>query len=297
MKLRTILIVVLASALAATACADSQAGSADGTGPSGGTGGTGGTGGITHPGGANDLVLRVSVEGGFVPAEYLLSSIPGFTLYGDGTVVTTGAQIEIYPQPALPALVTTTLTEGAVQAILQAALDAGLGSDRVLSDATVADAPTTVFTLVANGERHVTSVYALGFGAEASLGTGAKDGEIRAALQAFSERLGALRDWLPDGSVGQDRPYSPTAIRMFFGPYQPVPDLEQSPIDWPIPEIDLGAFGQSIEQGLRCGVVSDEALSALFPVLRDANQLTPWVSEGVRYRMIFRPLLPDESGC
>jgi len=47
-----------------------------------------------------------------------------------------------------------------------------------------------------------------------------------------------------------------------------------------------------------CGTVSGQALSALLlPAVREANQLTPWVSGGERYRILFRPLLPDELGC
>ena len=57
--------------------------------------------GIEHPTGSDQVVLRVADEGGFVPVDYMLSSMPSFSLYGDGTLITPGAQIDIYPGPAL----------------------------------------------------------------------------------------------------------------------------------------------------------------------------------------------------
>ena len=35
----------------------------------------------------------------------------------------------------------------------------------------------------------------------------------------------------------------------------------------------------------------------LGPAAQQANQLTPWISGGRRFHVVFRPLLPDESGC
>ena len=124
------------------ACANAPGGSGDG--------------GIEHPAGSDQVVLRLSNEGGFVPLEYHLTQFPAFTLYGDGRIVLPGAQIELYPGPALPAVSQRTVTEEGMQTILQAALDAGLGrGDHDYSDfgsTLIADASTTVFTFVANGK-------------------------------------------------------------------------------------------------------------------------------------------------
>jgi hypothetical protein len=62
-------------------------------------GGGAGSGAISHPTGAEDLVLRVETSGGFVPMEYNVTRLPSWSLYGDGRIVTED-QIEIYPQPA-----------------------------------------------------------------------------------------------------------------------------------------------------------------------------------------------------
>ena len=48
---------------------------------------------------------------------------------------------------------------------------------------------------------------------------------------------------------------------------------------------------------MRCGAVAADAATTLLPLAEQANQLTPWTSDGERYALWFRPLLPDESGC
>jgi hypothetical protein len=297
MKLRplgTALILVLVAA----ACADaSDAG--DGGSPSGPTGGATGDTGTTHPGGANDLVLRVSTEGGFVPVDVLRAQIPGFSLFGDGTAVTTGAQIEIYPGPALPSLVATPITEEGVQAVLQAALDAGLGKDAQhidLGNMAISDMPTTVFTLVVDGQTHVTTVYALGAVTEQPSGMSDEAWAARQALEGFATEVGDLRSWLPTGSVGADTAYEPTGMRIFVGPYNGDPQLTQAEIAWPL-DTNLETIGQPTDLGDRCAVLEGADLEAVYPLAQQANTLTPWTSGGERYAIGFRPLLPDETGC
>ncbi len=110
------------------------------TGTTGATGATGAT-GIAHPTGADEVVLRVAYEGGFVPYEYTLSSVPSWSLFGDGTLIVQGPQIEIYPGPALPNLVAIPISEEGVQAILEAARDAGLmDGDATYGNDCIADA-------------------------------------------------------------------------------------------------------------------------------------------------------------
>jgi hypothetical protein len=119
---------------------------------------------IDHPTGSADLVVRVDVGGGFVPAQYHLRQLPSFSLFGDGTLITEGPQIEIYPGPALPNVLARLIDEEGIQAILRAADEAGLlGPDAHYDQACVADLPTTTFTVVADGRTHVVSAYALGF--------------------------------------------------------------------------------------------------------------------------------------
>ena len=265
------------------------------------TGGAPGSGGIEHPSGPNQLVLRVETGGGFVPSEYTLTQTAGFSLYGDGTVVTTGPQIEIYPGPALPNVQEQTVTDAGIRAILDAAREAGLHeSNDYIEPQTISDAPTTIFTLVeGDGTRHITKAYALTESNDDGLPQ--KDREARQRLRRFADRLGSLRDWLPAGSVSEEREYTMQGLRIFvreYGPNEAEPSLTQPDKDWPLSQ-PLGTFGQPVEgqAGLRCGVVTGPDLQTLLPEVRRSNELTPWRSEGTRYRLFLRPLLPDESGC
>jgi hypothetical protein len=251
---------------------------------------------IAHPTGPNDLVLRWEYVGGFVAPEALLGRIPAFSLYGDGRIVTEGPQIEIYPGPALPNLLSRTVSEEGIQAILAAARDAGLmRGDANYPYPCVADAPDTRFTVTADGTTSVVAANALG-GAEGEC-RGA-DLEARAKLFAFWSKLGDWSTWLPDGSIGPEEPYAADAVRIYVQPYVATdPSLEQRPLEWPGPA--LGSVDEPVEmlRGVRCGVVDGAGLAALIAVATKANQLTPWRSEGKDFGVVFRPLLPDESGC
>jgi len=256
------------------------------------------SGGVDHPTGANDLILRMDTGGGLVPPGYLLRLLPQFSLFGDGRLITEGPQMEIYPGPALPNVLQQTITEDGIQAILDAAREAGLmGPDARYDFGCVTDAPTTTFTLVADGERHVVSAYALGMDAGACPGS---DTAARAKLAAFQTKLGDLTSWLPQGSVGGQTSFESSEMRVYAQPYagSPDPGLVEPPMDWPLTK-PLSSFGQPVVglEGMRCGVVAGQDLASLLPDARTANELTPWRSGGQTYSLIFRPLLPDEHAC
>ena len=296
MRVGRIGVAAAAVAVLASACG----GVANDDPGSGGTTGATGATGIEHPTGADQLILRMAYQGGFVPYEYTLGSTPFWSLFGDGTLIVPGPQIEIYPGPALPNLTATQLSEDGIQAILQAAGDAGLlDGDADYGDQCIADAATTVFTTTADGTTSVVSAYALDVGEPAGTCGSDKDADARGKLAAFQAKLSDLRSWLPDGSVGSERPLDPTEMRVYVLPYQGDPELPQDPIEWPL-EPPLDAFGEPIPNApadTRCGVVTGEDLATLLAAARDANALTPWTSDGSHHQLIFRPLLPDERTC
>ena len=291
MRLQRIGVAIAAVAVVASACGGVGD---DGSGPTGATGTTG----IAHPTGADEVVLRVAYEGGFVPYEYTLSSVPSWSLFGDGTLIVQGPQIEIYPGPALPNLVAIPISEEGVQAILGAARDAGLmDGDATYGNDCIADAATTVFTTNADGETSVVSAYALDVGEPPGTCGGKDDGDARAALAEFQAMLGDLQSWLPADSVGAEEPYDPTEMRVYVQPYRGEAELPQGAIAWPL-DVPLDGFGEpAAPMDTRCGVVTGAEFETLIAAAQGANQLTPWTSGGTKYGLIFRPLLPDEHTC
>jgi hypothetical protein len=255
----------------------------------------------TDPGAAT-LVLRVSTEGGFTPVDYQLTNMPTFSLYEDGTIVTTGPMIEIYPPPALPSLQSQTVDGAGVDAIVAAAIDAGLDTAGDLTDmgsVAIADAPDTVFTLHADGVDTTVRVYALTALQDRPPTMSKEEWEARVALNGLAEDLMDLPSWLPDGSLqGEPVPYAAAGARVYVTEYRGEQDLAQSPVAWPL-EPSLASFGlDDAMSGYRCGTVTGEDWTqALEPLAEGANQLTPWTSDGQRWSLRFRPLLPDERGC
>jgi hypothetical protein len=287
MKLRAIAPVALVVLIAA-ACAEASSTTSD-------------DGGIAHPTGADQLVLRVETGGGFTAPEYQLRLIPEFNLYGDGTIITPGAQIEIYPPPALPSVQMQPVSEDGVQAILQAAIDAGVDADHDMSDmgsTMVADAPTTTFTISVNGTTNSFGVYALGmFEGNCPEGMSAKECDARTALSSFVAQLSDLQSWLPAGSLGETATFEPSGSRVNVGDVRRDADLPQKKVAWPL-EPPLASFGEDTSAGYRCGVVTGaDWTDTLEPLAAGTNELTAWTSDGISYGIVFRPLLPDESGC
>lgn len=289
-------VAIAAVAVLASACGGVGD---DGPGSTGSAGATGAT-GIAHPSGADEIILRVAYEGGFVAYEYTLSSTPFWSLFGDGTLIVPGPQIEIYPGPALPNLVAIPISSDGVQAILRAAREAGLmDGDATYGNDCIADAATTVFTTNAGGQTSVVSAYALDVGEPAGSCGGTTDAVERSALAEFQAMLGDLQSWLPDGSVGAERPYEPTEMRVYVLPYRADPELPQDAIAWPL-DAPLAGFGRPVPNAptdTRCGVVTGSEFTELFAAAEGANQLTPWTSGGTEYRLILRPSLPDEHTC
>lgn len=297
MRLKLFGATVLSLGIFAAACANASTGGGPGD---GGTGSSSGPTGPTSPAGSDKLVLRIEQVGGFVPIQFNLTRLPMMSLYEDGLVITPGVQTAIYPGPALPTLAQQRLSPDAIRLLLQAAVDAGLDKDRNLQTMLVSDQPTTVFTLTIDGQTHTTQVYALGFdlGPKPPRGMSPEEFQARKDLSAFQKEASDL-SWLPDGSVTDEGMYQPTTLRIFSSPYQADPTLTKPPIAWPLtPGLDLfGASEQDTPGGMRCGTVAADEAATLLPLAQQANQLTPWTSDGKRYGLSFRPLLPDESGC
>ncbi len=297
-----VLVVLVAASCSATPGSGGSPGSTSGPGGSSGASpAVSASAGIAHPSGGGDLVLRISTDGGFVAPGQVLTRIPEFSLYGDGTVVTVGPQIAIYPAPALPNLQMQRVSEAGVQRILEAAREAGLfGVDRQIDFPGIMDAPWTTFTLVADGATHVTRVYAMG-ASEAVPGSSSGADVARRALAELRAKVTALDAWLAADLLGAQSSYPITRLRVYVDVYQPQGGAQEpSPgyLEWSGTQ-PLDALGTAVAglPATRCAVLEGDALAAVLPALRQANGLTGWKSGGRTWALRLRPLLPDESGC
>ena len=257
-------------------------------------------GGIDHATTPDHVLVRISSEGGFTPVEWTYTNFPFYSLFGDGTLVVPGAQIEIYPGPALPAISSRQVDEAGIQAILEEAIAAVEDIPADLDDLgymSIADATTTVITVSAGGVDRTIRVYALSEQTERPDGMPQAEYEARLRLQELVAKLTGSTDWMPEGSVGPEGTYEASAARLFVGDYRPVKDLAQEPVPWPLDD-GLADFGApAAPGGYRCGVVQGEDWEAVLAPATSANTLTPWTDAGQRYSILFRPLLPDETGC
>ena len=300
---RTFIAGLVALGLLSAACANSasSAGPADGGG------------GMTYPTAPDQVVVRISIGGGFVAPSYTITQLPQFSLMGDGLAITPGAVAEIYPGPAIAPLFGQQLSPDAIQAILSlAGRDGLLSPSRDFTDmgsVGIADAATTTITIVADGQTHTFNFYAL-----AELGQKKPDNmnqaefDARTMAQDFVTKVGDL-SWLPGGSAANPAPFVPGAVRVFVSDYQADPNLSEPAIAWPL-ATNLSDFGDPMQgsggggslntnNGLpsRCGTVTGSDLTTLMPLIDHANQLSPWKNNGKEYGLLFRPSLPDESGC
>ncbi|MEP6807505.1 MAG: hypothetical protein ABI978_02775 [Chloroflexota bacterium] len=264
----------------------------------------GSTGPITHPSG-DDLVFRMEYSGGFVAPAFLLTSFPQFTLTGDGRVIVPGAQVDLFPGPALPAANVRRLTEAGIQAILNEIARTGFfGASIEFRGArnVVADASDTVFTLHADAQNVKVVVYALGTlepGANVA-GMSAAEFAAHRILLKLSERLTNLEAWLPASAWAEAswRPYQPDALRLLVrnADADPPDDtgIGNKLVDWPDAS-DPATFGVlNALAGQRCGVVSGQSAQDWYTALSSANQLTRFLKDDHRYEVVVRFMLPDE---
>ncbi|MET1011344.1 MAG: hypothetical protein ABWY83_03105 [Actinomycetota bacterium] len=259
-----------------------------------------GVGGIDHSTAPDEVLVRISNEGGFVPVEWTYTNFPFYSLYGDGTLILPGAQIEIYPGPALPAISSRLVDEAGIQAILEQAIAVIRDIPADLNDLGfmgIADASTTVITVSAGGVDRTIRAYALSELTERPDGMAEREYQARLSLQELVATLTGPTEWLPEGSLGPEGEYEASAARVYVGDHRAVEDLKQDPMPWPL-STGLADFGDPIPPGeMRCGVVEGEGWDTVRESATSANQLTPWTDAGDRYSILFRPLLPDERGC
>ena len=243
--------------------------------------------GIEHPTGANDIVLRVEESGGFVPVDFLATYAPSFTLYGDGTVVFRDGQA---PPPDTVGSVmrsvpfkTIKLDEEGIQALLTFALGpGGIGAAVGPYTGGVADMPSTIFTVNADGRQKQVSITGL------SPDMHPNDVLIATALAGLAEKLRTFGN-----NVAGEVVFQPVAYR---GVLQKVDQANGAVVDWPWTDVAPGDFTSGANEFILSHTLTPAQVAALnIPQveggmlglnLQKANQL---------YSLALRPLLPDET--
>ncbi len=308
---RRLLVAGLATAFAVAACTGGASPSPAAPSGSAAPTGAGGspapspsspTGQIAHPTGANELVLRFSEGGGFVAPNFALVETPYFSLYGDGTViyrpVSAAFPEQKQGQPMrFPPLQVATMTEAQVQALLADGLGAGgLGVAKPRYDnGMVADAPTAVFVVNADGRQKQVTAYALGFGSDPA--NPKPDDAILEAMAAFAERLRNFDQEVAKGNATDVGLYRPDRFRasLLEGGF-----VEGPARSWPWPTFGPDAF-TVVDQDSGFGFAS-KVLSGLEMSVLGLENPEGGVSgiallgpDGKTYVLGLRPLLPDEQ--
>jgi hypothetical protein len=283
-RLRGTLIAAAVPLVLLGACARS---SADGTPSAGYASGTPESTTAELPG-ANDLVLRTETYGGFVAPALVLGRFPQISVYGDGRVISQGAVPAIYPGPALPNVQQSMITPELVRQLVREGLAAGVRNGTDLGQPAVADAPSTRVTVVSGGGKQVVTINALSEAPSNDRRLSTEQRDARAKIAGYVKKLAAL----PKNTTA----YQPTALAVFAAPWAkpaagPVPPAKA----WPGPALP----GPDVDPATRAGCVAVTGAQTpkVLAAAKGANALTPWTTGSSKWKIVFRPLLPDEGGC
>jgi hypothetical protein len=237
------------------------------------------TAGYEHPDGADEVVVSITFEGGFVPVETIFTQLPTLLVTGDARQFALGPVPAIYPGPLLPNVQVADIGEDGVQSLLALADEHGLLQEREYEGPTnVADASDTVVTINANGETFVHRAYALGI--DDGLGEGMGDTEgARADLLAFVEATAM-------GDV-ETAPFDPDLYLVRSFPVDDLTgyDIEPTIVEWPLDDVVLAEADD-------CVAIDAESIGETFA---NANQLTFFEQDGVTYRLGDKPQLPGDT--
>lgn len=117
--------------------------------------------------GADDVVVSITNEGGFVPVGFAFANTPLALVTGDGRALSTGPVIAIFPGPLLPNVQQRSISPAGVQQLLARADELGLLADVTYeNNDMIADAGTTVVTITVGGRTYRHEAYALGLDTE-----------------------------------------------------------------------------------------------------------------------------------
>ena len=250
--------------------------------------------GFAYPTGADDVVFKLSYEGGFMMQGSAFIFPPGLLVSGDGRLFVPGVQTEIYPGPLLSPVMVRTITPAGIEKLLQLASDAGLLATPpdYAAEINVTDVGNTVVQIGAKGETFVHAAFALGLDMDAA--GNQVDGLTpqRAKLKKFVDLLGDYEKIVGSENLGPEAPFEPTAYR--FQAYTVEPDVlaAQDPaptvVEWP------ASTGVKLADALQCARLDAAAAGTIFT---DAKQNTYFTEGAVTYSLAVGRVLPGDSAC
>ncbi len=248
--------------------------------------------GTTQPSGdSTDLVFEISFQGGFLPVEANVTAFPELTILADGTAITPGPQIEIFPAPSLPAVQSATLTADDLAAVVdEVNVSALFGTALDFGFPNVADAPNLDLTARVDDETLAVSIPSYGFTDDPAL-----TDEQRANRLAADELVTRIRE-IVDVHADETEVYTPPGYLLQIRPYDATlaGDLPQGPMPWPLDSALLVTDPSAV---FSCVEISGEQAQTFAAAATTANQLTPWTGADGDYQVLVRPWLPHEPGC
>jgi hypothetical protein len=239
--------------------------------------------GYDHPTGADDVVIEIAYEGGFVPAGTAFTQAPLLLISGDGRAINTGPIPEIYPGPLLPNLVERTITEAGVQTLLANADSLGLLAHVEYENPTslIADASDTVVTITVDGKTYRHAAYALGLENESDPARANLFEFVNAATDlpgtVGQDELGAEVSYASDSYLIQAREVDLATVD---------PEVPPTIVRWP------ARTSVRLADASDCEVLPRAEGDALFT---DATQLTFFRQAGATYSVAATPQLPGRT--
>ena len=232
--------------------------------------------------GPADAIVKIDGWAG-PPSPATLEFMPSLVLYGDGRIVESG-----YSESFVPELYQYHVSPDEIQLILAAADEAGLlGPNAVYHDpeTTLYDGWWTTYTVTVGGQVHEIGTYMSGESDDEALNA-AQD-----RLAAFHQAMNNLGAFL--GRKMAAEPYEPPSIRVFSSRADAVATM----MVWPL-DVDLATAGQpTYYRDYRCVVLSGSDLTQFRAATETAHRGTIWTDGKATYKVMARPIFPDESGC
>jgi hypothetical protein len=242
--------------------------------------------GIEHPTGADEVVVRSTNEGGFVPMGYSFVNQPNLLITGDLRVIEPGAMMAIFPGPMIRPLFQRSITEEGLQTLLALADESEMLQDppEYATNPMIADASDTVVTLAAAGGVFTHRAYALGIDEESD--------PDRARFFEFSQALRNLPAVVGEANLGEQQPYVGTQYRFMAVPVniedyatnEPAPEVRDWPADAPV----------RLADATECALLEAAQVETL---LADTTEWTFFTDADVTYQLFVAHVLPGDAAC